>query len=450
MADKAIGELTQATQIYTNDLFVLSQSGVAKQLSGQLLMTTLASWLQGHGGIKTIAKASTSGLTDTYTITYADNTTSSFDVTNGAQGPKGDNTYLHIKYAVNMPDDDADMLNTINNWIGIYSGDEGVAPAHYQSYAWYRIKGETGNGISAITYNSDTSVTIEMTDGESVTTSPLLLYPVSMTPPSAVIHGQMNYYTMALSDNETTISVPIYAGQDGAGGDMFKSVYDSNDLGLDIYDYVKSSCVGSAASVSGLTVDYDDITALLTEHRTPSITIGSKVYTFSTVANNVAYFVCVNTQNGTFDWISVTSADVVSSGTTTYITNLPSASTGSAGIVQLTDSTSSTSTSTAATPNSVKSAYDLASEANIAATAAKVIEVDFSTEFSSLPQTFSSDAITGDMVCVNCVLSNSSAQVLDWTVNTADGIVSVSGSTGAINGSTTMTLYLSERTVATS
>ena len=46
------------------------------------------------------------------------------------------------------------------------------------------------------------------------------------------------------------------------------------------------------------------------------------------------------------------------------------ATTGTPGIVQLTDSTSSTSTTTAATPNSVKSAYDLASSANSKTSAA--------------------------------------------------------------------------------
>ena len=47
-----------------------------------------------------------------------------------------------------------------------------------------------------------------------------------------------------------------------------------------------------------------------------------------------------------------------------------SASTSAAGVVQLTDSVSSTSTTTAATPNSVKSAYDLATTASNTANAA--------------------------------------------------------------------------------
>jgi len=49
---------------------------------------------------------------------------------------------------------------------------------------------------------------------------------------------------------------------------------------------------------------------------------------------------------------------------------IQTATTSNTGAVQLTDSTSSTSTSTAATPNSVKTAYDLASTANTTASAA--------------------------------------------------------------------------------
>ena len=40
-------------------------------------------------GIASIAKTSTSGLVDTYTITYTDNTTTTFTVTNGADGQNG-------------------------------------------------------------------------------------------------------------------------------------------------------------------------------------------------------------------------------------------------------------------------------------------------------------------------------------------------------------------------
>ena len=62
-----------------------------------------------------------------------------------------------------------------------------------------------------------------------------------------------------------------------------------------------------------------------------------------------------------------------------------------------------------------------------------------SAAFSSLPVTFENDAITADMVVLNSVLSNPTAQINNWTVTTAAGSLTISGS---IRGSTTITLYL--------
>lgn len=61
--------------------------------------------------------------------------------------------------------------------------------------------------------------------------------------------------------------------------------------------------------------------------------------------------------------------------------------------------------------------------------------------FSSLPQTISNASIESDMVVVNSVLGNPSAQIADWTVTTSNGSLTISG-TSAISGSTTATLYL--------
>ena len=62
-----------------------------------------------------------------------------------------------------------------------------------------------------------------------------------------------------------------------------------------------------------------------------------------------------------------------------------------------------------------------------------------SSSFSSLPQAITNANITSDMVVINSVLSNPSAQTGDWTVTTSNGSLSISGS---ISGSTTITLYL--------
>lgn len=59
--------------------------------------------------------------------------------------------------------------------------------------------------------------------------------------------------------------------------------------------------------------------------------------------------------------------------------------------------------------------------------------------FSALPQTITNSNIDDDMVVVNSVLSNPSAQTGDWTVNTSNGSLTISGS---ISGTTTATLYL--------
>ena len=60
---------------------------------------------------------------------------------------------------------------------------------------------------------------------------------------------------------------------------------------------------------------------------------------------------------------------------------------------------------------------------------------------SSLPQTVSNANITADMVVVESVLSNPSAQTGDWTVTTSAGSLTI---TGTISGTTDITLYLLE------
>lgn len=69
-----------------------------------------------------------------------------------------------------------------------------------------------------------------------------------------------------------------------------------------------------------------------------------------------------------------------------------------------------------------------------------VLTVDCGT-ISALPKTVSNANITSDMVVVESTLGTPSAQTADWTVNTANGSVTISGS---ISGSTTLVLYLSK------
>ena len=58
---------------------------------------------------------------------------------------------------------------------------------------------------------------------------------------------------------------------------------------------------------------------------------------------------------------------------------------------------------------------------------------------SSLPTTINNSNVESDMVVLQSVLGTPSAQVSNWTVTTANGSLTISGT---ISGSTTLTLYL--------
>lgn len=214
MPDKAISDLTAATQVTVADLFVLEQNNTAKKLTGQTLINDLATALDGHGGISNISYTSpvAPSLDGTMTITMADTTTYTVTVTNGngissitqywavsvynyavpttwyttqqtmtninrylwsythivlddeteidttpqvigVYGDTGQAWYVHIRYASRNPIADSDMGTTPDAWIGVYSGTSNLAPSSRTSYTWYQWKGDrglTGNGIASV------------------------------------------------------------------------------------------------------------------------------------------------------------------------------------------------------------------------------------------------------------------------------------------------------------
>lgn len=203
MADKSVGELIAAQSVTPTDLFVLEQNGTAKKLTGQILENWLVSFADGHGGIQSIVKKSTSGLVDTYRITLSDTTTfdfmvtngksiesiskestsglvdtyritfndstsSTFTVTNGEKGDKGDNAYIWVKYASQEPTSSSVSIGDIpDDWMGVYFGNSATAPTSYSEYKWYQIKGEKGDTgeqatlvSSSVTYQTGDSGTI--------------------------------------------------------------------------------------------------------------------------------------------------------------------------------------------------------------------------------------------------------------------------------------------------
>lgn len=253
MADKSIGDLNFApgTVDDSNTLFVVQQAGAAYKLSGHNFILALTTVLDGHGGVKSItydapvspsltgtmtitladdsttevdiqngkgitsiSKTGTSGLVDTYTISYNDGTTSTFTVSNGAKGDTGDSWYVWIRYAGQRPTSDSDIGTVPDDWIGIYSGTASTAPTSYTAYSWYEYKGEKGDtGTAAsitqqsVTYQESASGTVAPS-GSWVTTIP------SVTP------GNFLWTRTVLEFNDgtsvTSYSVSRY-GIDGTG-----------------------------------------------------------------------------------------------------------------------------------------------------------------------------------------------------------------------------------------
>ena len=284
MADRAISALPTASTLTASDLFVLSQSNQAKNTTWQVIIGYLTTALDGHGGIQSITKTSTSGIVDTYTVTLADTTTYTFTVTNGdavstitqyyavstsnttapetwyttmqtmtttnkylwsyfhyafdsgntldstpsvvgVYGDTGQAWYVHIKYASQQPTQDSDMGDVPDDWIGIYSGTSQTAPTTYTSYDWFEYKGEKGDTGDA---SAITSQSVTYMESDSGTVVPSGSW--TTTIPS-VAQGNFLWTRTILEFNDgtdvTSYSVARY-GVDGLG-----SVISVNNVGPD-------------------------------------------------------------------------------------------------------------------------------------------------------------------------------------------------------------------------
>ena len=162
MANKPINALPALDELQSDDLLAVWDSSLntAVKMSGQQMVARLTEIADGHGGISGIAKTSTADLVDTYTITYADGTTSTFSVTNGAKGDTGNQTYVWIAYSATEPDSDSDMSVIPAPWMGIYVGLESTqSNLHYTDYTWYEIKGPKGDGVAYTAQTGEVGLT---------------------------------------------------------------------------------------------------------------------------------------------------------------------------------------------------------------------------------------------------------------------------------------------------
>ena len=161
MADKSIFELTLQTTFASNDRLVVGNyaNSDAEAITGQTLVNLLATSLDGHGGIQSIAKTGSSGtdpVVDTYTITMADQTTATFTVTNGLKGDTGAQTFVYFRWAHTQPTSWSDTTDQPDEWMGVYAGTATTPPTTVSAYAWVKVrgdKGDTGDASSITTQN---------------------------------------------------------------------------------------------------------------------------------------------------------------------------------------------------------------------------------------------------------------------------------------------------------
>ncbi len=214
------------SQIYTGQGIPNSALGVSGDLyidttTGDLYSKSNSGWIktgnikgsQGEKGndgitIKGVSKTS-SGNIDTYTITYSDNTTYVFTVTNGSDGKPG----------VNGEDGSVITIGDNGHWYidGNDTGYDATGP-----------KGENGNNGS----DGVSIIKIEKTDGDGTS-------------------GSYDTYTIYYS-NSTTSTFKIYNGKDGDNGHS-----PSIEIGTNGYWYIDGISTGvKAKGEDGNGIDY--------------------------------------------------------------------------------------------------------------------------------------------------------------------------------------------------
>lgn len=237
MADKSIFDLTLQSTFGVNDRLVVGNyaNNDAEAILGQTLISLLTTALDGHGGIQSIAKTSSSGtnpVVDTYTITYADASTSTFTITNGLKGDTGAQTYVYLRWAHEctgtppVPASWASTTSDPDDWIGIGTGTSSSAPTNVNSYKWYKYKGETGATGTAATI---TTQTVRYQASTSGTTVPSGTW--SSTIPS-VSQGSYLWTRTVLDFNDGTTVTSYSVGRMGIDGSGAVSTV--NNIGVDV------------------------------------------------------------------------------------------------------------------------------------------------------------------------------------------------------------------------
>ena len=370
MADKAISQLTEATEVQVSDLFVLEQTGVAKKLTGQTLMNDLATALDGHGGIADITYAApvAPSLTGTLTITLADNTSYTVSVVDG-----NGISSVQVRYGISTSGTNAALVQSWSSSV--------TPPTNSYPYMWTRFVFTYKNGTQTTAYYvtvkaDDTSVTIGtvtatpgQTAGASVTNSgtandpvlnfaftlpqgeqgeqgdyiePVLSYGTSTaagtepttwySSPSSLSYTAGNFiwqkteYTLhgAGTVQSTVKSIIGYIGQNGSGSGTVQQITFNGDVFQD-----------DGTGNVPMTVDAADVGAIAD----PTTKSNGQVLTYDSSANE---WVAANPSTGNVNTVNNKGVDAGTTNITLYATDIKMSSSDSTTIPNAIPSASST------------------------------------------------------------------------------------------------------------
>lgn len=220
MADKTISELTQATQITNDDMFVLQQNGEAKKLLGMTLLDFVT---------LSVVKVTVT------TLPAGSQATATYDKTTGTlalgipQGSKGDTGATGATGPANVL-----TIGSVTSGKVASATITGEAPNQVLNLVLEKgDKGETGD-IGPQGKTGETGKTGPRgPQGNPGADAPTI---------TGITIRQSDYHLIVTLSDGTSYDAGYCRGQAGAGtGDMLASVYDPNNKHQDIFAYVDNA-----------------------------------------------------------------------------------------------------------------------------------------------------------------------------------------------------------------
>ena len=346
----------------------MEQGNVAKKLTGQILENWLLTLADGHGGIQTITKTGTSGLVDTYTITFADETTSTFTVTNGRSisglttSKSGKVTTITISYNDGTTSSftvrDGENVSSITEYWAVstsgsqqpQSGWQTTPPTltatykylwHYSKYTFtdgtntsttpavqgvYGDKGDTGNtgtsitsvtktGTSGlvdtytITFSNGTTTTFNVTNGSEIE-SIEKTSTAGLVDTYTVTMGSGDTHTFTVTNGRSIVSFTQTSGTHAAGTiDVYTMTYNDGDTSQ-IQVYNGANGTGAVSTVAGIGVSSadGDVPLIIKGYGAPTTaTVGQVNQLYFDMTGGIMY-ICISVTGGTYDWRGMSSA----------------------------------------------------------------------------------------------------------------------------------------------